>query len=107
MTGVLHGRLGPATDAPADGERFDEVVSTAAFRIEHILSGQVDTPAEHLATTDEWVLVLDGAATLEVYDERVEVRTGDWLFIPANLPHRLLRVEPGTRWLAVHGAVAH
>ena len=52
------------------------------------------------------VLLLAGAARLEVDGQPVEMSERDWLMIPAGTPHRVLGTEPGTEWLAVHGASA-
>ncbi|WP_195210595.1 cupin domain-containing protein [Actinomarinicola tropica] len=100
----LHrGHLPPDADGPDDGEVHVDLASTAAFRVEHISSGRVSTPVEFLQLGDEWVVVLEGSAILEIDEERVELGPGDWVLVPGSRPHRLLRVEPGTRWLAVHG----
>lgn len=52
--------------------------------------------------SDEWVVLLDGGAQLEVDGERVVLRPGDWVLLPAGTPHRLVHTDAGTRWLAVH-----
>ncbi len=70
--------------------------------VEQILSGRVDEPADYLAPRDEWVAVLAGNAALEVGGEPVELSAGDWVVLPAHVPHRLVAVEPGTSWLAFH-----
>ena len=70
--------------------------------IEQILSGRLEGPADYLQEQDEWVVVLAGAATLEVGGETVQLEARDWLFLPSGLPHRLVETEPGTSWLAVH-----
>jgi cupin 2 domain-containing protein len=70
--------------------------------IEHILSGALPSPADYDQSHDEWVLVAEGAAVLEVGDERLDLSGGDWVLLPANLPHRLVESRPGTSWLAVH-----
>ena len=70
--------------------------------IEQILSGRLEAPADYLQEQDEWVVVLAGAATLEVGGETVELAAREWLFLPSGLPHRLVRTEPGTEWLAFH-----
>jgi cupin 2 domain-containing protein len=70
--------------------------------IEQILSSdhldEVGFDQDH----DEWVLVLDGAATLHVDGETVDLASGDWLVIRAHQPHRIVAVTQGTSWLAVH-----
>ncbi len=51
---------------------------------------------------DEWVLVVAGAATLEVSGEQLRLTAGDWVLLPAGTPHRVLTTEHGTHWIAVH-----
>lgn len=96
------GRLPGDVPAPSEGEAHHDVATARGFRVEHIRSGRVSTPVEFLQLHDEWVVVLEGSAVLEVGDERAELVAGDWVLVPGGVPHRLLRVEPGTAWLAVH-----
>jgi glyoxylate utilization-related uncharacterized protein len=100
MTGVQRGQLLAATAAPATGEHAHEIVRTRSVRIEQVLSGSLE-PVGYLQAEDEWALVLGGAATLEVEGERMELGAGEWVFLPAGTPHRLLRADPGTNWLTV------
>src|SRR5947209_8377711 len=89
------------TDIPPAGERTDVLVD-AGVRIEHIVSGEVDTPVDYVQEHDEWILLLEGDADLELGGERHALQADDWIVLPAGVPHRLVRVRPGTRWLAVH-----
>lgn len=102
MTAVARGRLLDSSSAPADGERVDEVVRVGELLVEQILSAVPDTPVEFLQDHDEWVLVLDGGAVLEVDGEVLELGPGDWVLLPAGAPHRLLDNARGTNWLALH-----
>ncbi len=52
---------------------------------------------------DEWVVVLVGAAVLEVDGVVVRLGPADWIALPAGTPHRVVRTESGTQWVAVHG----
>ena len=70
--------------------------------IEEILSGRLEGPVDYRQEQDEWVVVLDGGAVLEVDGQHLELGQGDWVLIPAAVPHRLVETTPGTRWLAVH-----
>lgn len=70
--------------------------------VEHILSGRVDGPADYLQAHAEWVTVLAGGAVVDVGGETVELGPGDWVVLPADVAHRVVRVEDGTSWLAVH-----
>ena len=96
------GRLSAATDAPLQGEVAAEIARIGNVVIEQILSGRLDGPVDYHQEQDEWVVVLDGAAVLEVGDERLDLGEGDWVLLPAAFPHRLIETRPGTRWLAVH-----
>ena len=69
--------------------------------VEQILSGRLDGPVDYRQDTDEWVLVLEGAASLDVDGRRMQLQTGDWVLLPAGMPHRLVETEPGTSWLTV------
>ena len=103
MAEVRRGRLRPPSDAPADGETTDRLVDVrGGTRIEQILSGRVDTPVDYQPDRHEWVTVLAGGATLVVDGETVDLAPGDWVLLPADVPHRLVRVVAGTSWLAFH-----
>ena len=91
-----------ATNAPVTGERSETLIERGRLTIETIASGQVELPAEYLQDRDEWVAVLEGSAVLDVAGERVDLGAGDWVLLPGGQPHRLVEVEDGTRWLAVH-----
>ncbi|MDA8380351.1 MAG: cupin domain-containing protein [Actinomycetota bacterium] len=70
--------------------------------IEYIVSGNLAAPVGYDQAHDEWVVVLDGAATLDVRGELVDLTSGDWVLLPAHVPHQLVETRPGTRWLAIH-----
>jgi cupin 2 domain-containing protein len=97
------GRIEPGASGPVHGEVHDPFVEAEGFRVEQIRSGRVPTPVEFIQAHDEWVMLIEGSALMEVAERRVELAPGDWVLLPSNLPHRLLRVEPGTSWIAVHG----
>jgi mannose-6-phosphate isomerase-like protein (cupin superfamily) len=98
---VRLGRLDPT--APLAGERFVDLVTICGSRVEHIVSSESPDPVEQVQEWDEWVLVLSGAAQLEIEGRRHDVSAGDWLVLPAGTPHRVLHTRAGTQWIAVHG----
>ena len=104
MAPIRQGRLRPPSDAPHHGESHHPLVTTDDGRtqVEQILSGHVDTPVDYLESRPEWVTVLAGGATIEVANERIDLAPGDWVLLPADVPHRLTRVDEGTSWLAFH-----
>ena len=98
-----HGRLRTGRAAPRDGEETVALATVGGAVVAQILSGRLDAPVDYLADVDEWVLVLEGRAVLEVAGTPVELRAGDWVMLPAHTPHRLLDTEPDTNWLTVTG----
>lgn len=102
MSEARRGRLRSPDQAPVVGESSEETARLGPVVIEHILSGALPEPVDYNQSHDEWVLVLEGEAVLEVDDQRVDLVRGDWLLLPAEVPHRLVETRPGTSWLAVH-----
>jgi cupin 2 domain-containing protein len=100
---VHRGRLDDPV--PASGEAFRTLATlTGGARVEHIVSSASPDPGEQVQPWDEWVLLVAGAATLDVAGERVDLAGGDWLLLPAGTAHRVLATSAGARWLAVHAA---
>jgi cupin 2 domain-containing protein len=102
ITRMQIGNLLVDADAPAEGERFEALLSHNNLVIERIISSAATTPTEYVQPHDEWVALLQGEATLEVAGETVELVSGGYLFLPAGTPHTVLRVSQGALWLAVH-----
>lgn len=84
------------------GETVEILVRVGETVIEQILSAESDTAVDYDQDHDEWVVVLAGAAEIEVKGERVSLGPGEWILLPGRTPHRLVRTEHGTSWLAVH-----
>lgn len=93
-----------ALPQPDKGEHFAELARCRNVRIERILSSVAPDPVLYDQMQDEWVILLEGSATLEVAGETVPLVPGDYLFIPAHTPHRVVATVPEPRclWLAVH-----
>lgn len=87
---------------PATGERFDPLRRVGPLLIERIISSATPEPGEYVQTQDEWVLLMQGAATLLIDGQAVTLAAGDYLFLPAGTPHTVARTAPGTLWLALH-----
>lgn len=99
---LARGRIAGMSQIPAEGERTDELARMGTVRIEQILTGTADADTLYDQDQDEWVVLLDGHATLEVAGEQVQLLSGDWLLLPAGTPHRVLSATRGSRWIAVH-----
>lgn len=102
MVTSARGRLLDPVAAPSAGERVHEVARIRNLVLEQILTGEIEGPADYLQEQDEWVVVLAGAAVLQVDGELLELHQWDWVLLPARTPHRLVTAEAGTSWLAVH-----
>ena len=94
------------TDLPE--ELFTPLLKASSVRIERIVShGHASPPGFWYDQDDsEWVLVVEGSATIEFEDqpEPVELRRGSYLNIPAHARHRVAWTDPSkkTVWLAIH-----
>jgi cupin 2 domain-containing protein len=92
------------TDLPE--ELFTTLLQVPGIRIERIASTGHCSPDGfwYDQPTGEWVIVLNGAAMIELEDNTVEMKPGDYLNIPALKKHRVAWTTPDepTIWLAVH-----
>jgi cupin 2 domain-containing protein len=72
--------------------------------IERILSAPGAASGPYDQTQDEWVLLLQGEALMEVAGERVALTAGQAIHLPAHCIHQVLNTstEPPCLWLAVH-----
>jgi cupin 2 domain-containing protein len=104
-TGTLRRNV-PARPLP--DEVVELLLEREGLRIERIVSTGQATPEGQWydQETDEWVLVVAGAARLRIEGEATdrELGEGDWILLPAHCRHRVAwtRAEPPTVWLAVH-----
>lgn len=90
-------------------EVFDKLLEKKELVIERIISTGQKSPDNfwYDQEKDEWILLLTGSATLILIEGEssilVELKKGDYLFIPAHLKHRVESTssnEP-TIWLAI------
>jgi cupin 2 domain-containing protein len=88
--------------SPAAGERFDELLRHKNLVIERIISSSAPIPTEYVQTQDEWVLLVQGKASLVVSGESVRLAAGDYIFLPAGVPHTVASAAEGSIWLAIH-----
>ena len=110
MTTLPHsdaGNLLAHLDATAADELTTRLLRRGDVAIERIVStGQSSPPGFwYDQAHDEWVLLIAGAATLEIDGgETRRLRPGDYVFLPAHCRHRVAETAAGepTVWLAVH-----
>jgi cupin 2 domain-containing protein len=96
------GNLFANLNRPAEGERFDTLLAHKSLVIERILSSAKTTPFEYIQPQDEWVILLQGQAVMDVAGRTRKLESGDYLFLPAGVPHTVQHVSEGALWLAVH-----
>lgn len=102
MTALQTGNLYNDAQAPATGERFETILSHRNLVIERIVSSAAIESKEYMQEQDEWVVLFQGEALLRVGGELRTLKPGDYVFLPAGVPHRVERTAAGTIWLAVH-----
>ena len=96
------GNLFTDTAPPKKGERFDTILNHRNLVVERIVSSATITPQEYVQRQDEWVLLVRGEAELQVAGQAVSLKSGDYMFLPAGVPHTVERASEGALWLAVH-----
>jgi cupin 2 domain-containing protein len=96
------GNLFAGADAPAEGERFEALLTHKNLVVERIVSSARIQPTPYVQPQDEWGALLRGEAELDVAGETTILRAGDYLFLPAGTPHTVRKVAEGSVWLAVH-----
>lgn len=87
---------------PITGERFETLLQHKNLVIERICSSSEIPLNQYVQTQDEWVLLVQGTAEIEVDGKTEWLKPGDYVFLPANTPHRVKKVSQGALWLAVH-----
>ncbi|WP_377703312.1 cupin domain-containing protein [Pseudoduganella sp. UC29_71] len=87
---------------PQQGERFEALLSHKGLVVERIISSSKIASQEYVQEQDEWVVLLQGEATLDVAGQSVQLGSGDHLFLPSRTPHTVRCVSDGALWLAVH-----
>lgn len=89
-------------------ELFEPLVAKRGIRVERIVSlGQASPEGFwYDQNTDEWVLLLAGAARLQIegHADVVEMKPGSYVLLPAHQRHRVAWTDPdqATVWLAIH-----
>ena len=88
--------------APDTGERFETLLLCRNLVIERIVSSSQTPPTEYRQPQDEWVLLAQGTATLDINGTPQHLTAGDHVFLPAGTPHTVVQVSQGAVWVAVH-----
>lgn len=90
---------------PKKDELIEQIIGGDVV-IERIVSTGQSSPPDfyYEQEKNEFVILLKGAATLEIEGRIIDLLPGDYLNIPAMTRHRVIKTDTGTHtiWLAVH-----
>lgn len=87
---------------PQSGEDFTTLLSYKNIKINRIVSSDNVETVEYTQEEDEWVVLLQGKATLLLHGKELILTEGETLFIPAKTTHSILKTDKNTLWLAIH-----
>lgn len=97
------------SNIPADlpEELFETLFQKSGITVERIISKGHHTPEHEWydQAWDEWILLLQGQATLLIENnQRILLKPGDYLLIPAHARHQVSSTDSNieTIWLAIH-----
>jgi len=85
-----------------DSEKFQTLLNHKNVEIKTIISNTLSSPQTFIQECDEWVVVLQGCAKIEMDGIIHKLKKGDTLFIEAKKPHTLLKTKKVVVWLAVY-----
>jgi len=85
-----------------DSEIFETILKHKNIEIKKIISNTLKTPQTFIQKEDEFVVLLKGCAKIEINGKVKKLKSGDYLFIPANTPHTLIKTKKTAIWLAIH-----
>ena len=89
-------------NTPKNAETFTTLLEHKNIKINSIVSSDIIEAIEYVQAEDEWLVLLEGEATLLINNEEKTLYKGDTLFIAAKVPHTILKTQDGTVWLTVH-----
>jgi len=87
---------------PTIGEEFTTLLEKENIKIVRIVSSDKLEAKEYCQEENEFVILLEGKATLDIKGKRIKLSRGDTLFIPARTEHKILATKKGTLWLAIY-----
>ena len=87
---------------PVNDENFTTLLEHKNIKINRIVSSSKVEPVEYIQDEDEWLILVEGEATLLIENKEKILTKGDTLFIPAKVPHTVMKTSRGAVWLTVH-----
>ena len=85
-------------------EIFNNLLSHKNVKINKIISPPNFVSEEFIQDEDEWVILLQGSAILEINQTTTKLVKESYIFIPAKTPHKVISTDANieTIWLAIH-----
>ncbi|MGD1804045.1 cupin domain-containing protein [Dapis sp. BLCC M126] len=85
-------------------EIFNNLLSHKNVKINKIISPPNFVSEEFIQEEDEWVILLQGSAVLEINQTTTKLVKDSYIFIPAKTPHKIISTDANieTIWLAIH-----
>ncbi len=88
---------------PTQGdETLKKLFSNEKVRISAITSNTIENGGWYEQEEDEWFVLLEGEALLEIDGEIIDIKRGDTMFIPAFTLHRVKKTSATALWVTVH-----
>ncbi|MDR0407717.1 MAG: cupin domain-containing protein [Campylobacteraceae bacterium] len=87
---------------PDRDEIFEILHEQKDIKITHIISSSKLSDNWYDQSEDEFVVVLEGEAVLEIEQREIRLKKGEHIFIKAHTKHRVLSCSDNTHWLSVH-----
>ena len=87
---------------PTYEEDFTTLFENKNIKIVRIVSSDNLEIKEYCQEEDEFVILLEGKAVLDLNGKKITLNRGDTLFIPSKTKHRVLTTQKGTLWIAIH-----
>ena len=87
---------------PTTGEEFTTLFENKKIKIVQIVSSDKLELVEYCQEEDEFVILLEGSAQLDIEGKNVILNRGDTLYIPSKTKHKVLATQKGTLWIAIH-----
>jgi cupin 2 domain-containing protein len=85
-----------------DSEIFYTLLKSKNVTVKKIVSNTLKTPQTFVQDENEFVVLLKGCAKIEINSEIKKLKGGDFLYIPANTPHTLLKTKSTAVWLCFY-----
>jgi len=89
----------------AGSEALTELFNNQKVVINRIVSNEIEDSGWYEQEEDEWLVLVEGEALLELDNEVLTLKKGDTMFIPAFTLHRVKKTSATALWLTVHIAL--